>query len=91
MVMTNLVHALKGGDTSRTFKKSKIFLLLKSIEKLFKNIIPTFYWSTPNTFMTRKLNGTYFFMYKNFEARFLETNFCYPAVKIASKLFNRFT
>ena len=40
--------------------------------------------------MTRKLNGTYFFMYKNFEARFLETNFFYPAVKIASKLFNRF-
>ena len=30
----------------------------------------------------RKLNGTYFFMYKNFEARFLETNFFYPAVKI---------
>ena len=41
--------------------------------------------------MTRKLNGTYFFMYKNFEARFLKTNFFYPAVKIASKLFNRFT
>ena len=41
--------------------------------------------------MTRKLNGTYFFMYKNFEARFLDTNFFYPAVKIASKLFNQFT
>ena len=59
--------------------------MLKSIEKLSKNIIPKFYWSTPNIF------GTYFFMYKNFEARFLETNFFYPAVKIASKLFNRFT
>ena len=35
---------LMGGDTSRTFKKSKIFFLLKSIEKLFKNIIPKFYW-----------------------------------------------
>ena len=34
----------KGGDTSRIFKKSKIFFLLKSIEKLFKNIIPKFYW-----------------------------------------------
>ena len=32
------VHDIKGGDTSRTFKKSKIFFLLKSIEKLFKNI-----------------------------------------------------
>ena len=40
--------------------------------------------------MTRQLNGTYFFMYKNFEDRFLETNFFYPAVKIESKLFNRF-
>ena len=35
---------IKGGDTSRSFKKSKIFFLLKSIEKLFKNIIPKFYW-----------------------------------------------
>ena len=39
---------IKGGDTSRTFKKSKNFFLLKSIGKLFKNIIPKFYWSTPN-------------------------------------------
>ena len=44
---------LKGGDTSRTFKKSKIFFLLKSIEKLFKNIIPKFYWSTLNISVER--------------------------------------
>ena len=58
-----------GGDTSRTFKKLKIFFFAqidwKTIQKYNPKVL----------LVTRKLNGTYFFMYRNFEARFLETNF----------------
>ena len=51
----NLVF--KWGDTSRTFKKSKFFFLLKSIEKLFKNInIHQHSW--PISWMENIFSGT---------------------------------
>ena len=70
---------------------------LQNFQKIKKIFFAQIDWKTIQKYnpkvllVTCKLNGTYFFMCKNFEARFIETYFFYPAVKIASKLFNRFT